>query len=155
MMSSYMGKTMKTMFLLLIAVFLTGCAAPSGSTRLQQAKDQFQISIPTCDGKDDCEFKWAAALKWVQSNCAHRVQIYNESFIQTYKSGDSSSVGASCEIVKEPLGNGKYRIVPNIYINNVFMGSAELRYAQQFNDIVGAASVPYQAPPDGEPSTIP
>jgi hypothetical protein len=62
---------------------------------------------PLCSGEADCKVKWEAAQLFVLDNATLKIQISNESLIQTYGSvaGDSA---VEMTVTKRPKGGGVY-----------------------------------------------
>ena len=107
-----------------------------------QAQRQAMVSrlyetIPTCENEQDCKEKWNAAQAWIATNCGMKIQIATDTIIETYNpTGGSTRLAARA--IKEPLGDGKYRIVINVWCDN-FLGCFPdaLESAVDFNQYVG------------------
>lgn len=121
---------------LMVMALLAGCAT---SAENQALLSRYRNSIPVCSSADDCEFKWAAARRWVQNNAGFRIQNYSEDFIQTHKSGDYANTLLGVEVSREPLGSGQYQIVARMWINNAFSQGAIPAKLVSFNDYVNTA----------------
>ena len=67
-------------------------------------------AVPTCRGAEDCEAKWAAARRWVNSHAAFRIQIYSADYIETYWSAEPGSRDLAVRVEREPLGAARYDI---------------------------------------------
>lgn len=79
--------------------------------RKQQAEflQQFNETIPICNGGQDCKDKWIAAQIWVARNCDMKIQLATDAIIETYASLYDYELTA--RVIKELIGNGRYRIV--------------------------------------------
>ena len=123
---------------LILAATLAGCAiSPSMDEQMNRA--EFERTIPTCDGEQDCNAKWEAAQLWVVHNAGFKIQTATNVLIETYNAvGGSSSIAA--RVTKEPLGGGRYKIVVRTFCDNMF-GCTPVRWiaAFDFNRTVGAA----------------
>ena len=86
----------------LIAILaIAGCAAPQPvrSPAVVAAADAPLL----CKGKDQCDLYWQRALFYVNNNSRFKVQLANDSLIQTFSpTGQTSYVGYN--ISREPLG---------------------------------------------------
>ncbi len=104
------------LFSMIIVVLLNGCATTQGKKASAQM-NEFKRSIPTCSGAADCQAKWEAAQFWVVKNSPMKLQTATNVIIQTYNSPKNSRKLAAT-VTKEPLGNGKYRILINAWCDN-------------------------------------
>lgn len=106
--------------LLLIGVAITlasGCAAnkPKLSSELQ-----YELDTPLyCDDEKSCKTLWERATYFVNSNAGFKLQIQNDTVIETYNPVQNSPKLAF-SISKEPLGNGKYQIWTKAWCANIF-----------------------------------
>lgn len=112
------GKLLKVFALASILFIVWGCAA---SKAIQAKRDQFSTTIPTCS-ESDCKQKWEAAQVWVAKNCGMKIQTISDSIIQTYNPPDNAfdSLRLAAQVIKEPLGGGRYRIVITTYCKNMW-----------------------------------
>jgi len=87
----------------------------------------------------DCKAKWEAAELWVTSNAGYKIQTQSSVVIQTY-SGVGSTTTIAAKVVKQSLGGGKYRIVGNVWCDNIFTCDRDTKaLLQDFNETVRAA----------------
>jgi hypothetical protein len=97
--------------ILAVSLMLAACAVPDRrqSTRavLQENPDR---SPPACQGAEDCEAKWSAARRWVNTHAGFRLQIYSADYMETYWSPDADSADLSVRVEREPLGGGRYNL---------------------------------------------
>lgn len=106
---------MKNLVFTLVIAALSGCAV----TQIDPEKQRIaQAGVVTCIGEKDCEVKWAAARKWVTTNSPYRIRLITSDYLETFTPvGGSPSIGV--RVSKEPSASG-YRIVPNIWCDNMF-----------------------------------
>lgn len=119
-------------------VFLAGCTVhPDEKTlALQQ---EFQNTIPVCMDKADCEMKWSAARQWVLANAGFKIQTMTDDYIETYNAINSSTYLAA-RVIKEPLGDGTYRITVAVWCDNwIGCNPPKWQAAVDFNRTVNAA----------------
>jgi len=62
---------------------------------------------------------WERATFFVNTNSGFKLQIHNDAVIQTYSS-TNGSVRLAFNILREPMGNGKYRIWAGASCGNMF-----------------------------------
>ena len=100
-----------------IAVLLGGCAA----TPQKLSPDlQSEFGKPLfCEGESECKLMWERATFFVTSNAAYKMQIHNDTVIQTYNPSENSP-GLAFSVTKEPLGEGRYQIWTKAWCANVF-----------------------------------
>ena len=109
---------MKIISTCLIALILTSCA--SGPSPDQgKMKTEYLNTIPVCDLKLDCTAKWEAAQLWVAKNAGYKIQTATNVIIETFNPTRDDTYLAA-KITKEPIGSGKYKIVANLWCNNMF-----------------------------------
>jgi hypothetical protein len=130
----------KLLVVILFMLAVNGCVT-TGQNKAAQAKlNKFENTIPICDGVADCQAKWEAAQFWVVKYSPLKLQTATNVIIQTYNSPkDSLQLAAS--VTKEPLGNGRYKILINTWCDNwMFSCNPEKMDAQiHFNNYVGSA----------------
>lgn len=68
---------------------------------------------PTCEGEKECLAKWEAAQLWIVHNAGYKIQNMSSVLLETYNS-TGNSTKLAVQVTKEPLGNGKYRILAKI-----------------------------------------
>lgn len=127
---------MDTLRLLIAAapLAISGCA--TSGIEAAAAQRRFQATIPTCGGGKECEVKWAAARRWVLSSSSMKIQHYSPDFIETFNP-EAYSAGIAARVTKEPFSNTDYRIVVEVWCNNLFGCVPPIAQASQaFNDFV-------------------
>lgn len=120
------------------AMTLTGCATTNAAHQARVA--QFQSTIPTCTGEEDCRAKWEAAQVWVAQHSDLKIQTATNVLIETYGGGQYDPT-LSMRVLKEPQGGGSYRIVFSGGCNNMF-GCVPDKWetGAAFNQAVSAAT---------------
>lgn len=94
---------------------------------------------PVCTGDDDCRAKWEAAQLWITHNAAMKLQTVTNVVIETYNPINDTP-GFAAQATKEPLGDGRYRIVLHLRCGNLFGCNHDpVAAVQNFNDTVAAA----------------
>ena len=109
---------MKTYFTcIMISMLIAGCTStPSPEFLAKQA--EIEKSVPVCVDERDCNAKWEAAQLWVIHNSAFKIQTATSVLIETYNAVQGED-GISARVTKEPMGNGKYKFVVNIWCDRV------------------------------------
>jgi hypothetical protein len=124
----------------LTALLLSGCAV--NQVALQPA------DMPTCAAGKDCELKWAVARRWVLNNSGFKIQSITDDFIETFNSRDYASPRPWVRIVKEPIGEERYRITFEAGCNNMFGCVPEVRtLLPSFQAALASGQMPVAAPP--------
>lgn len=149
----------------MVPLVLSGCA--TSGVDAATAQRRFQQTTPICIEGKECEVKWAAARRWVLSNSSMKIQHYSPDFIETFNP-EGYSAGIAARVTKEPANNSDYRIVVEVWCNNLFGCVPPVRQAAQaFNDYVnnswsaqshaptGAAMPPVVAVPTSDQVTAP
>ncbi|MBK6617477.1 MAG: hypothetical protein WAT53_08195 [Nitrosomonas sp.] len=96
---------------------LSGCA--SNQLKLSVELQQ-EIDTPLyCNSEDECKVMWERATFFVNDNAGFKLQIHNDTIIQTYNPTEYS-VNLAFSISREPLGNGKYQIWTKAWCANMF-----------------------------------
>lgn len=124
---------------ILLISLLTACASPEQKVEKQAKIEEFRSTIPICTGPADCAAKWEAAQYFIIKTSPMNMQTVTNVLIQTYPS-PKNSIRLAMSVTKEPLGNGKYRILVNAYCDN-FMWPCEpgkLESALGFNNYVNS-----------------
>lgn len=106
-----MKKSFTTIF---FSLFLFGCAA---STPLTSEQKQAMVA-PTCTG-DQCTRMWQAAQVWIVKNSAFKIQLVNDTIIQTY-SATNYTTDIAYVVTKMPLAAGGYSINMSANCDNLF-----------------------------------
>ncbi|HKV96726.1 MAG TPA: hypothetical protein VJR90_04445 [Gammaproteobacteria bacterium] len=124
---------------ILFATLASGCAiAPTAETQAKQA--ELERTTPICTSDVDCKAKWDAAQLWIAHNAGYKLQTVTDVLLETYNSVDGSP-NIAVQVTKEPIGNGKYKIVVSVSCDNIF-GCVPNQWdaALDFNKTVGAAT---------------
>ena len=128
---------------LIVGVLLTatGCAQIAANKVQYQAKlEQFHQTVPLCSSEKECTVKWEAAQLWVTKNAAYKVQVITSVLIETYNPTEHST-SIAARVTREPLGNGRYKFVVQVYCDNMFGCRPDVLDAQlDFNRYVGSFS---------------
>ena len=115
---------------------LTGC----GMSAESQAKmDEYNRTIPMCQGIADCQAKWTAARNWVMEHASYGIRVNSETRIETYDA-DSTRAGTAVQVTRESVGNDRYRILVNIDCYATIGCPPYWETALDFNRTVNAAS---------------
>lgn len=106
---------MKTLIATSLALaFLSGCAAPEPMTA-EQAK---LMEAPICDSSNSCTLMWQRAQLWLVNNSTWRLQMANDTLLQTFGPGDSTDVAYT--VTRTPLGGDRYQIAMRAGCGNIF-----------------------------------
>lgn len=97
-------------------LLLAGCAGnqPKLSATLQNALD----SDLTCKGASECKLMWERATFYINETSGYKIQVYNDTIIQTFNSTEGSTKLAF-SVAKEPLGNESYKMNVNAWCANM------------------------------------
>ena len=91
--------------LVAVALVLVGCATtPDNPTLSPEAVEPL-----VCKGKDQCDLYWQRAQVWVATNSTYRIQIANDTLIETY-GPFGSKVDLAYRITKVPSTKDEARI---------------------------------------------
>jgi hypothetical protein len=96
----------------------------------------FNSMIPVCEGEADCKVKWEAAQLWLTDLCGYKLQTVTDVILETYPSNDFRLAG---RVTKEPLGNGRYRILVFFWCSHTSCTPTVQNAGITFNSRVGAA----------------
>jgi len=119
--------------LFVLTLLLPGCAEMMA--KRQQNIDQFRQTIPSCT-EETCKARWNAAQAWIVKNCGMKLQIVTDTVIETYNP-PKNSLTLAARVLKEPIGNGEYKIIITTYCDNIFGCSPDaLDAANDFNRYV-------------------
>jgi hypothetical protein len=120
-----------------LIIALSACAS---SPERQAKMDEINRTIPTCLGEKDCKAKWEMAQVWIVKNAGYKLQTATDVLLQTYSPvGSSTSIGVRA--LKEPAGDGRYKITVSVWCDNMFGCFPDaFAAAIDFNRTVGAAS---------------
>lgn len=102
-----------------LASLLGGCAtSPPGSNLPSEL--QTELNAPLyCNDDAECKVIWERATYFVTENAGFKLQIHNDTVIETYNPTDASP-RLAFNITREPLGNGRYQIRTKAWCANMF-----------------------------------
>ena len=114
---------------------MAGCA----TTEQRSAhRAQYAETIPKCTEARECEVKWSAARRFVNTHSAKKLQMLTNDYMETYGPGNAEP-GLSWRVSKEPAGSG-YRFVAEAWCANIFGCQPDaLKTMVEFNSFVDAA----------------
>lgn len=117
-------------------MLLLGACSISAET--QALIDEYDRTIPECEGAADCTGKWEAAYNWVIETPSYGIRVANENRIETYDA-DSTRAGTELRVTRESLGGDRYRFIVDIdcFANRGCPPYWETRI--DFNRVVGSA----------------
>lgn len=122
----------------LAAVVAAGCAT-SPSPREIQLRREIGRTIPTCETEKECAIKWSAARNWIIQNSGWKLQHVQPDFLETYNAVNSSP-RIAVRVTKEPLQDGRQRIVATVWCDNIFgCNPDKLEALQSFNNYVNSS----------------
>ncbi len=124
--------------IIVAAQFISGCVALTPEQEAQLNRDATQLV--TCTKGEDCDVKWGRAITWISRNSQWKIQLQNDSMIQTYTPiGQSASSGFL--VNKVPQGNGVYEITMTSACDNIIGCIPDARELKaSFNRFVMGAS---------------
>lgn len=106
---------MKIYLPIFILILLAGCSStPEMSDELKA-----ELYAPIICEEPDCKLLWERAMFYVSNNAGFKMQIANDSLIETFNPTDYS-VKLAYRIQKQPLGGGKYKILTSAWCANLF-----------------------------------
>ncbi len=113
----HLNKKHTTLLIGVIIAITSGCTA----NKPKLTKDlQTEFDTPLyCDNDQLCKTMWDRATYFVNNNAGFKIQIHNDTIIETYNPSNASPKLAF-SINKEPLGNNKYRIWVKAWCANIF-----------------------------------
>lgn len=91
-------------------IMLGACSIPAET---QALIDEYNRTIPVCEGAADCAAKWEAARNWVVNTPSYGIRVSNDDRIETYDA-DSTRAGTAIQVSRESLGGDRYRILVNV-----------------------------------------
>jgi hypothetical protein len=110
-------KLKRTIILTIFIALTAGCA---GNKPKLTPELQSELDTPLyCESSESCKTMWERATFFVNSNAGFKLQVHNDTIIQTYNPSEFSPKLAF-SISKEPLGNGKYQIWTKAWCANMF-----------------------------------
>lgn len=114
-----MNFTRMTVVSVLLASSLGGCATSPAGSKLP-ADLQTELNTPLyCNDDAECKTMWERATYFVNTNAGFKLQIHNDTIIETYNPTDASP-RLAFSITREPLGNGRYQITTKAWCANIF-----------------------------------
>ena len=103
-------KIFKLLVSCLLLLLMTSCAAiAENNARYEQMRALFHRTIPVCSGEAQCKVMWERAQLWIVQHSKMRLAIATDVLIQTHD--DPDGIVLTMKATKEPIGQGKYRIV--------------------------------------------
>ena len=106
----------KTTTASLLAIFLAGCAGPQPLT-----PEQTKMMVgAVCNSPSECTIMWQRAQLWLANNSIWRIQLANDTLLQTFGPGSSNSTELAYTITKTPIGGDKYQIRMRAGCDNIF-----------------------------------
>lgn len=87
---------------------IAGCAAPQGS--MVSEDEQNNLDPVICYEAKHCDAMWQRAQIWVINNAGYKIQIANDTVIQTYGPLRGDSYGLAFTVTKAPRGKGFFEI---------------------------------------------
>ncbi|GAB7228177.1 hypothetical protein VrSk94_18620 [Vibrio rotiferianus] len=103
----------------LVTICLVSLTVACQSTPELTSDLKQELETPlVCSGESECSLMWERATYFVSHNAGYKIQIHNNTLIETYNSVDSS-VKLAFKVSKEPLGDGKYRIWTKAWCANI------------------------------------
>src|SRR5262245_23808575 len=103
-------------FSFLTAVLLLGCASTGGDDPRLNADAMRELG---CIDKAQCELFWERAQVWVSGNSYYRVQLANDSVIET-QGPLAGRMELAYRVIKIPDGKGGARIMITAECGNAF-----------------------------------
>lgn len=100
----------------IFAALIAGCAsAPKLDAELQR-----ELDLPLyCTNESECKSMWERATYFVNANAGFKIQLHNDTIIETYNPSEYSPKLAF-SISREPLGDGRYQIWTKAWCGNMF-----------------------------------
>jgi hypothetical protein len=124
-----MGTRLRFFILSILCMVSAACAnRPSANEEMR-----FMSTIPRCTGEKDCEFKWAAARRWIVSEFRGKLHHHGPDFMETV---DPERDGVGARVMKEPVDTNTYRIVIDTWCRGAGCFLSQLKLKQSFNDYV-------------------
>jgi hypothetical protein len=105
----------RSLLLALAVLLLSGCAHQQASPlEIEEAK------LPLmCSGRDQCDLFWRRAQAWIGINSKMKIQIANESVVETFNPTSNEPVWAF-RLVREPRDGSSERINIAVACGNPF-----------------------------------
>ncbi|SPJ17048.1 exported hypothetical protein [Burkholderiales bacterium] len=110
---------MSTYKLLVAALVLTLLSACAESPEYLAKRARLDDTTPVCVGEADCNAKWLAAQHWIVNNAGFKIYKVTNDLIDTYY-GSEWDERLVFRVTKEPLGDGKYKILASASCTNFF-----------------------------------
>ena len=93
---------------LVLCAALTGCALPP--PQQLSADEQNALEPVICYEAKHCDAMWGRAQIWVANNAGYKIQLANDSVIQTHGPFRGDVFGLAFTVTKSPRGKGFYEI---------------------------------------------
>lgn len=92
--------------ILLVAMPAPAMAGHKKDPKMEAALERLAATPVTCADEADCRLKWARAVAWVAENSAFKIQIANDTLIQTF--GPSGYIhGTAFIVTRMPAASGE------------------------------------------------
>ncbi|MCK7546155.1 hypothetical protein MLC59_18515 [Marinobacter bryozoorum] len=111
-------KKFQLLGVVLATVYLGGCATNNQADLSPELQNELDKPL-YCEGEADCKAVWERATFFVNNNAGFKLQIHNDTIIQTFNPTQNSP-RLAFSISKEPLGDGRYQIWTKAWCANMF-----------------------------------
>jgi len=108
--SKYHNSLVRGIGMATVMLLLSACGI---SAETQALINEYNRTVPVCEGDADCTVKWEAARNWVVNTPSYPIRVSNQNRIETYDA-DSTRAGTEIKVTREPQGGDRYRIVVDI-----------------------------------------
>lgn len=140
---------MKKLLLAALAVTclpLSACVSTEFQNARADAWTEYRNTIPVCSSDAECKAMWEMAEVWVVRNADYKIQSKTDIQISTFNSNDS---GIQVNVLKEPIGGGKYQIVATVMCGALaaeFCTKHPAFLSVDFNKTLNALKTPEKRP---------
>ena len=107
-----------------LVLFFSGCATEyvnpylDGKHSVAAGNTTESIQPVKCSDKADCDAKWGKSLAWVANNGRWKIQLSNDSIIQTY--GPGNSINNAFTVIRQNNADGSGSIDIQVRCGNLF-----------------------------------
>lgn len=106
----------RVLLMIIAASFVSGCVQmPRMSPELSRNLNEELY----CDGEIQCKEMWERAIYFVSTNAGYKISVQNDLLIETFGPNEPSPE-LHFKVVKEPKGEGRYRIWTYASCANIF-----------------------------------
>jgi hypothetical protein len=99
---------MRNAYVILLTLFLGACASPQGGM------SQFELDVAkqplTCKDKAQCDVYWQRAQTYIVKNSRWKIQLSNDTLIQTYGPGDDPYLAYTVNKVLKSDGSAEIEV---------------------------------------------